>query len=73
MSFFTDWVKSIDKFSDPVQVKYKGAGGFKTHLGGVLSLISKVVVIFFMITNAERLLLRLAPTIGVTVEYTSYE
>ena len=52
MSSILNWVKSIDKFSDPVQVKYNGAGGFKTLTGGFLSLISKIVVAFFMIENA---------------------
>ena len=73
MKFFTDWIRSIDKFADPVQVKYRGTGGFKTYCGGVLTLISKSVVTFFMIKNAERLFLRLNPDVVTTEYFTNYE
>ena len=36
-------------------------------------MISKIVVTFFMITNAERLFLRLHPTVSTTEEFTNYE
>ena len=73
MSGILNWVKSNDKFSDPVQVKYNGAGGFKTVTGGFLSLISKIVVTIFMIFNAERLFLNQKPSINITEEHGRYE
>ena len=73
MKFFTDWIRSIDKFSDPVQVKYKGAGALKTHCGGVLSLISKIVVTFFMLTNAQRMFWKLNPVVSRTESFSDYD
>ena len=46
---FTDFVRSCDLFFyAPVQFKYKGSGKYRTVLGGSLSLLVLLIVIFYL-------------------------
>ena len=48
-SFFQRKLRSIDAFGAPIGVNYKGNDTYQTKLGGVVSLVTFVVILFYAV------------------------
>ena len=72
MSQFRQFLESFDAYGVPVTVNYKGSDVFKTPFGGIVSIISSLLVLGFAITKFEQLVTRASPNVTTTTEFVSY-
>ena len=69
-SFFS-FVRSFDKFGEPVKMLYKGEDTYKTKLGAVFSILLNTVVLAYLVKKALDLVGKNNSDIYVLEKYTT--
>ena len=74
MSGLLFFIRSLDKFAEPIGVNYNGREKFSTVGGGILSILVGLVILVYAIGRADQLVNRKYPPILTsTIEYASYQ
>jgi len=68
---FSQFLRSFDKFGEPVKMLYKGEDTYKTKLGAILSLLLNTVVLVYLVKKGIALVTKSDSAIQVLEKYTS--
>ena len=72
MSAFGNFLRSWDKYGQPISVNYKGEDAFRTPIGGLITILAYCLVIAYSVVKGEQLVSRANPNVTSTTEYINY-
>ncbi|CAI2386814.1 unnamed protein product [Moneuplotes crassus] len=56
LSCLNSWVKATDKFGVPVSLNFRGEDSFKTTIGGIVTLISVILLVMYTISEMRQVI-----------------
>lgn len=66
-SRFRNSIKSLDEFGNSIKIKYKGRDTFQTLVGGITTIIVKLFIVAYFLSNCTNVFMRQYSTINQSV------